>query len=281
MSIQQRSYFCPRCQQQRLFTRQGMNHTPHLLASVFLCGLWLPIWALIAASYNAMFHCSQCGHSDATEYLANPNLRHQRAQHAALRAKQETSFVDAFRHWFRNLSNRGKAVAIAAPILLFMWGILAPIIDKSNRPSNTQTNTSTALSVPSNKTIAPATPLTPSPSNLSSTENLALGKKALGDGDLSTARNHLSAIPKEAKEFASAKQYLATLERREKRKTVEDELESVKRDEAGVEDTMNRTEHMLDSEGTIGKQIYANALKRKGELQLRRIKLERKLKGMP
>jgi hypothetical protein len=27
---------------------EPVNHVAHLLASVFLCGLWLPVWLLIA-----------------------------------------------------------------------------------------------------------------------------------------------------------------------------------------------------------------------------------------
>lgn len=29
---------------------QPINHVAHLLASVFLCGLWLPVWAIISAT---------------------------------------------------------------------------------------------------------------------------------------------------------------------------------------------------------------------------------------
>lgn len=258
-----------------------MNHTPHILASVFLCGMWLPVWALMAASYNARFHCAQCGYSDATQHLANPRLRQQRAQQAALRAKQVDSTVQSFKLWFGNLSTPQKAMVIATPIILLMIGILAPIIDKSNRPLNSQTNTSNTLNASSNQAIAPATLSTPPPLSLSPSENLTLGKKALSDGDLSIARSHLSAIPKGSKEFAAAKQYLATIEKREKRKAVEDELESVKRDQAGVEEMLDATEDFGEQAGSPKKALYLNALKRKGQLQSRRIELERKLKSMP
>ncbi|HEX9929313.1 MAG TPA: hypothetical protein VGB02_12315 [Pyrinomonadaceae bacterium] len=282
MPVQQASFFCPICQQQRLFTRQGMNHTPHIIASVFLCGLWLPIWALIALSYNAMFHCSQCGHSDAAQYLANPYLRQQKARQAAPMTKQSDSFVHSFRHWFNNLHIMLRAVIITFSLLLLTsLSILIEKSEKSNRQSNSQTSTINTLEGSSNKTITPATPSTPSPSSLSSTDNLALGKKALSKGDLGTARSHLSIIPKEAKEFASAKQYLAAVERREKRKVVEDQLNSVKSDQAGVEQMLDATEDFGEQAGSPKKAIYLNALKRKGQLQLRRIELERKLKNMP
>jgi hypothetical protein len=33
-----------------LIVGQPPNHVAHLLATIFLCGLWLPIWAIIAAT---------------------------------------------------------------------------------------------------------------------------------------------------------------------------------------------------------------------------------------
>lgn len=176
----------------------------------------------------------------------------------------------------KGYSNLARIVSFSWAAMLIMVN-LPIILSNNDKPAITKQRNSSSL-VSSNSTATVTSAATPQSSALSSKENLEAGKKALSNGDLSTAKSHLSAIPKEAKEFTSAKQYLATLERREKRKAVEDELESVKRDEANAEDMLNRTEHM---EGTIGKNIYANALKRKAELQLKRIKLEQKLKGMP
>lgn len=58
----------------------------------------------------------------------------------------------------------------------------------------------------------------------------------------------------------------------------ENELASVKSDLAAVERMLNETEDYSE-QGTIKKTLYMNALKRKGELQLQRITLERKLKA--
>lgn len=278
MALQQASFYCPQCQQQRLFTRQEMNHTPHILASVFLCGLWLPVWFGTAFFYNARFHCAQCGFFDAVKYLKNPNLRQQEAQQAALR-QPSTSIVESFTRWFSALSIKAKALVIILPIifLLMITVIAPPEGNNNNKSTNTVQNSSNTVT---STQIASTTFSKSVPSSLSPSENLASGKKALSDGDLSTARNHLSAIPKDAKEFASAKQYLATVENREKRKVVEDELKSVESEQASVERTLNATEDYSD-EGTLKKNIYLNALKRKGELQLRYIQLERKLKSMP
>jgi hypothetical protein len=75
--MNQTSFYCPQCQQPRLFQSRPMNHTPHILAAVFLCGLWLPIWIILAASYKDTWHCAFCGFCDAPKYLANPGLRQQ------------------------------------------------------------------------------------------------------------------------------------------------------------------------------------------------------------
>jgi hypothetical protein len=85
--MNQASFYCPHCQQNKLFQANEMNHTPHILASVFLCGLWLPIWILTAITYNAPYHCSSCGFSDSLAYLRDPRLREQQA--AAAEAKRQ------------------------------------------------------------------------------------------------------------------------------------------------------------------------------------------------
>lgn len=162
-----------------------------------------------------------------------------------------------------------------------MFSTFIAIIGGGNRqttkPQMIANNNSSQTAIASTSSTPPPLP----PSNLSSTENLALGKKALSDGNLSAARSHLSAIPKEAKEFASAKQYLATLEKREKRKVVEDELNGVESEQARVEEMLDATEDFGEQAGSPKKAIYLSALKRKAQLQLRRIELERKLKSMP
>jgi hypothetical protein len=57
----QTSVFCPTCNQMRLYTAPEMNHTAHILASVFLCGLWLPVWIGAAALNNPIYRCQTCG----------------------------------------------------------------------------------------------------------------------------------------------------------------------------------------------------------------------------
>lgn len=93
--MNQASYFCPQCRQQRLFQQNTMNHTPHLLASIFLCGIWLPIWILMALLDNPPWRCQFCGHTDGVAYLQNPYLHQQEAAAAAERARiKEQTRVD-------------------------------------------------------------------------------------------------------------------------------------------------------------------------------------------
>lgn len=77
--MDQASFLCPQCRQPRLFQSKPVNHVVHLLASVFLCGLWLPIWIFIALSHVPTWRCSFCGFSDAQRYLADPDLRSREA----------------------------------------------------------------------------------------------------------------------------------------------------------------------------------------------------------
>lgn len=162
-------------------------------------------------------------------------------------------------------------------IIILIFTVLGCVCGgNNNKPSSVNLSTINANTVATPPTSTPVPP-----SAKTSEENLELGKKALSVGDLSTARNHLSAIPKDTKEFASAQQYLAVVEKREKRKAVENELEQVKRDQANVEEMLDATEDFGEQAGSPKKALYLNALKRKGELQLKRIKLERQLKSMP
>ena len=73
--MRQASFYCRQCQQMKLFQQEQMNHTPHLLFSIFLCGLYLPVWAIIAATYNPPWLCSFCGFSDSVAFLADPYKR--------------------------------------------------------------------------------------------------------------------------------------------------------------------------------------------------------------
>jgi len=58
-----KSRYCHACQKQvRSEPIYEVNHVAHLLASVCLCGLWLPLWVLAAfLSYVQGVQCPICG----------------------------------------------------------------------------------------------------------------------------------------------------------------------------------------------------------------------------
>ena len=72
----------------RLFQAMTMNHTPHILASVFLCGLWLPIWIILALSESHDWRCAFCGFTDHVNYLSRPGLRAEEQRQRLIRAQQ-------------------------------------------------------------------------------------------------------------------------------------------------------------------------------------------------
>lgn len=87
---------------------------------------------------------------------------------------------------------------------------------------------------------------------------------------IESAKQKMAAIP--------PKKAIAQAAVREPRQKLKDELESLESEDAQLERALDMYENM---EGSIGKSSYLNALKKKGELQLRRIQLERKLKKLP
>lgn len=124
------SFYCPQCKAQRLFQQQTMSHTPHILASVFLCGLWLPIWILLALSDNQPFRCHMCGFTDQIKYLNDPLLRAQEseARQAKISALKEQSVAGgskwaAFRLWWEQLDQQARLIiflglAVGLPFLV-------------------------------------------------------------------------------------------------------------------------------------------------------------------
>jgi len=61
---EQTGYPCPQCRQSRLFVRtiNEANHLAHGLVTLFLCGLWFPIWLMAILSQSVSdWRCTQCG----------------------------------------------------------------------------------------------------------------------------------------------------------------------------------------------------------------------------
>ncbi len=62
MSIETRHAQCNHCQRRTPHESTTTNHVLHLLATVFLCGMWLPVWLLMAASNDCDGAvCTRCG----------------------------------------------------------------------------------------------------------------------------------------------------------------------------------------------------------------------------
>lgn len=218
MAVQQASFFCPVCQQQRLFTAQNqVNQVFYLILTLFSCGLWAIVWLIQNLSYTPRFHCSQCGYSDSYKYLANPNLRSQEAQQKAARAAMQSSSPssNSFAAWFSGLTNQSKIVMIGLALfgVVFIIGI-GVAVKNANQESNTQSNINSAANNSSVSTNSTPIKVTRSPSDLSPAENLEEAKEYLkrDEGvDKTYAAMHLEAIPKTAKEYPEAKQLLAQI----------------------------------------------------------------------
>lgn len=58
--IEDRAY-CPDCGRNVLARARSINHVVHILAAVFLCGLWLPIWGLMCVFDAPHWLCNRCG----------------------------------------------------------------------------------------------------------------------------------------------------------------------------------------------------------------------------
>lgn len=70
MGTQQTQSYCVRCKKYTLHTRSPVDvpHIFHLLMTVFLCGLWFPVWILhiiiTALAEEEPYRCTQCGQAD-------------------------------------------------------------------------------------------------------------------------------------------------------------------------------------------------------------------------
>jgi hypothetical protein len=69
MATETAQRFCQSCQRNTLYVRHStpVNHVLHLLLSVLVCGLWLPVWLLIVLChqpYQAPLRCATCGAAD-------------------------------------------------------------------------------------------------------------------------------------------------------------------------------------------------------------------------
>jgi hypothetical protein len=123
--MNQASFYCQQCQQMKLFQQPAMSHTPHILASVFLCGLWLPIWIIMAITYNPPWRCSFCGFTDSMTYLMNPDLRQIHArQYAEQRQLAAARGPSGFELWWNGINPQIKWGGIIGLILVGVIGVV-------------------------------------------------------------------------------------------------------------------------------------------------------------
>lgn len=72
MPIEQGRFQCSACDKPTLFQRPKCNHLVHAIVSLFLCGLWIPVWIIAAhKASNGNWRCQTCGWSpDGTKAAA-------------------------------------------------------------------------------------------------------------------------------------------------------------------------------------------------------------------
>jgi len=72
MPLQQVQIDCPLCQRPTLHARDRPNHLVHGLVTLFLCGLWIPVWIFASWSSNEKpFLCQTCGTATDTPARSN------------------------------------------------------------------------------------------------------------------------------------------------------------------------------------------------------------------
>ena len=161
MPIQQASFYCLQCRQQRLFTRQGANHILHLIVSLFLCGLWIPVWILIAiADGNKAYFCSQCGYAGSPSALANPRATQQRLANPPPSLADQIKASSAYK-WSMRSENTWKVPLIVAGIFLLLGGflVLAALMPAPKKESQADQKSQETAIIPK-ATPVPATPKT-------------------------------------------------------------------------------------------------------------------------
>jgi uncharacterized protein (TIGR03067 family) len=53
--------YCPACRRDVLIRAGGINHVPHLLATIFLLGIWLVVWMVLCFVWRPRWLCTRCG----------------------------------------------------------------------------------------------------------------------------------------------------------------------------------------------------------------------------
>lgn len=53
--------YCDDCDRHVRAEREAFNHLPHALITLFLLGLWLPVWLALALLHDPPYLCPRCG----------------------------------------------------------------------------------------------------------------------------------------------------------------------------------------------------------------------------
>jgi hypothetical protein len=61
MAVKQTGRYCPMCERNVMATGTTPNHLLHFFLSLFTCGLWLPVWILVAVGTIGGYRCTKCG----------------------------------------------------------------------------------------------------------------------------------------------------------------------------------------------------------------------------
>jgi len=61
MGQKQTGRYCAHCQKNVMATGTTPNHVLHAILTLFMCGLWLPIWILVAIGKIGGYRCTVCG----------------------------------------------------------------------------------------------------------------------------------------------------------------------------------------------------------------------------
>jgi rRNA maturation endonuclease Nob1 len=62
MGVIEETGYCDRCGKQVLGRREGVNHILHALISIFSCGAWVVVWAILTlTTQGAPALCPACG----------------------------------------------------------------------------------------------------------------------------------------------------------------------------------------------------------------------------
>jgi hypothetical protein len=60
MAAEQATGFCKSCNKQSLLQREKTNHILHFLLTLFTCGAWVVVWALLSIKIGG-WRCAVCG----------------------------------------------------------------------------------------------------------------------------------------------------------------------------------------------------------------------------